>query len=86
MIFALLILLCNSAATGGVFDPDCTAGKAARSTAMKATVGIGGRCSPGEAAKDTAKNAAGIEDKGPFEKKHKKDYKIKNGAKKVLDD
>ena len=82
MIFALLVLLGNSVAIGGVFDPDCTAGKAAKSTAMKATVGVGGRCSPGEAAKDTTKKAVGIEDKGPIEKSRKKDHKIKKGAKK----
>lgn len=35
------------------FDPDCTAEKAARSTAMKATVGVGGRCTPKEALSDT---------------------------------
>jgi uncharacterized lipoprotein YajG len=35
------------------FDPDCTAEKAARSTAMKATVGVGGRCTPKEAVSDT---------------------------------
>ena len=49
-------------------DPDCTAEKAAKSATAKATVGIGGRCSPGEAVKDSAKNAVGIDDKGPIEK------------------
>ena len=43
-------------------DPDCTAEKAAKSAAAKATVGVGGRCSPAEAAKDTAKGATGIGD------------------------
>jgi len=42
---------------GGLLDPECTAEKAAKSAAMKSTVGIGGRCSPAEAAKDTAKRA-----------------------------
>lgn len=81
-----LFILVNSAAIGGIFDPDCTAGKAAKSTAMKATVGVGGRCSPAEAAKDTAKGAAGIEDKGPIEKKRKKDNKFKKGGGKLLGD
>jgi hypothetical protein len=35
-------------ATAGPLDPDCTAEKAAKSAAMKATVGVGGRCSPKE--------------------------------------
>ncbi|WEM41770.1 hypothetical protein PTW35_14275 [Photobacterium sp. DA100] len=38
-------------------DPDCTAEKAAKSTAAKMTVGVSGRCSPKEAAKDTATGA-----------------------------
>ena len=38
-------------------DPDCTAEKAAKSTAAKMTVGVSGRCSPKEAAKDTASGA-----------------------------
>jgi len=49
-------------ATAGPLDPDCTAEKAAKSAATKATVGVGGRCSPAEAAKDTAKGATGIGD------------------------
>jgi hypothetical protein len=51
--------------TAGILNPDCTAEKAAKSAAAKATVGIGGRCSPAEAAKDTAKKATGIEGKVP---------------------
>jgi hypothetical protein len=35
---------------------------------MKATVGVGNRCSQAEAAKDTARDAVGIEKKGPLEK------------------
>jgi hypothetical protein len=49
----LLLSACSSG--GGVLDPECTAEKAAKSTAMRATVGVGGRCSPAEAAKDSAK-------------------------------
>lgn len=41
----------------GIKDPDCTAEKAAKSTATKMTVGVSGRCTPKEAAKDTATGA-----------------------------
>ncbi|PSU32014.1 hypothetical protein [Photobacterium lutimaris] len=41
----------------GITDPDCTAEKAAKSTASKMTVGVSGRCTPKEAAKDTATGA-----------------------------
>jgi hypothetical protein len=69
---AAATMLC-SAAMAGVADPDCTAEKAAKSAAAKSTVGVGGRCSAGEAAKDSGKKAAGVEDKGPIEKKKNKD-------------
>ena len=52
-------------ASAGVLNPDCTASKAAKSAAAKAAIGVGGRCSPAEAAKDTAKKATGIEGKVP---------------------
>jgi hypothetical protein len=55
---------------------------------MKATVGVGGRCSPAEAATDSAKRAAGVEDKGPLEKRSNKnddDGIAKKTAKKALD-
>mgnify|MGYP001818676501 CR=1 FL=1 len=81
-----LFILVNSAAVGGIFDPDCTAGKAARSAAMKATVGVGGRCSPAEAATDTAPGLPAIDDKGPTEKQRKQDHKIKPGGGKLLGD
>lgn len=55
---ALMLALIGTTATAGVLDPDCTAQKAAKGAAAKATVGVGGRCSPAEAAKDTAKRAA----------------------------
>lgn len=35
---------------------------------MKATVGVGGRCTPAEAAKDMTKEAVGLEDKNPLNK------------------
>jgi hypothetical protein len=68
----LSFTLITSTAFAGVVDPDCTAEKAAKSAAAKSTVGVGGRCSAGEAAKDTGKKAAGVEEKGPIEKKKKK--------------
>ena len=72
--FGLTVVLVSSAAFAGIADPDCTAEKAAKSAAAKSTVGVGGRCSAGEAAKDSGKRAAGVEDKGPIEKKkHKND-------------
>ena len=43
-----------------VLDSGSTAEKAAKSAAAKTTVGVGGRCSPAEAAKDTAKKVTGI--------------------------
>lgn len=57
-LLAVTMLLLASCGTQP-FDPDCTAEKAARSTAMKATVGVGGRCTPAEAARDTAERATG---------------------------
>jgi hypothetical protein len=48
--------------------------------------GVGGRCSAGEAAKDSAKRTAGIEDKGPLEKKGKDDSgPAKSAVKKAAD-
>jgi hypothetical protein len=46
-------------------------------------VGVGGRCSPKEAAADTARDAAGIEDKGAIEKRRDNDgvLKKKSGEK-----
>jgi hypothetical protein len=63
---ALMLTLIGAAAitSAGVLDPECTAQKAVKGAAAKATVGVGGRCSPGEAAKDTAKRTAGGVDKG----------------------
>jgi hypothetical protein len=58
-----LLFLATAAASAGPLDPDCTAEKAAKSAAAKATVGVGGRCDPKEAAHDTAKEATGVGDK-----------------------
>jgi len=71
--FGLALSLLSSTAWAGIVDPDCTAEKAAKGAAAKATVGVGGRCSAGEAAKDSGKKAVGVEDKGPLEKKNKND-------------
>ncbi len=68
---ATLMLALTSATAivgAGVLDPDCTAQKAAKGAAAKATVGVGGRCSPAEAAKDTAKRAADGKGKAAAEK------------------
>ncbi|MEA1888491.1 MAG: hypothetical protein U9N50_01745 [Pseudomonadota bacterium] len=67
-----MMVLHGSIAMGGVLDPDCTAEKAAKSATAKATVGVGGRCSPKETAADSARGTVGIEEKGPTEK-HRKD-------------
>jgi hypothetical protein len=66
----------------GLLDPE---EKAAKSAAAKSTVGVGGRCSAGDA-KDSAKRTAGIEDKGPLEKKGKDDSgPAKSAVKKAAD-
>lgn len=76
---AAMFLLFSLASNAGALKPDCTAQKAGKSAAMKATIGVGGRCSPADAAKDSAKGVADIEDKG----KHKgKDKDNKNPLKK----
>ncbi len=72
-----------AAGAGRPLDPDCTAEKAAKSATAKATVGVGGRCSPAEAAKDSAKDAVGIEDKGPIEKQRDDDTAV-DATKKVV--
>lgn len=70
----LIAALVGGAVHAGPLDPDCTPEKAAKSAAAKSTVGVGGRCSAAEAAKDSGKKAAGVESKGPIEKKvHKND-------------
>ena len=62
-----LALLAGSAHAGPI-DPDCPPEKAAKSAAAKSTVGVGGRCDAKEAAKDSGKKAAGVEERGPIEK------------------
>lgn len=58
---ALSLLIAAGTAAAGPLDPDCTAEKAAKGAAMKSTVGVGGRCSPKEAAADTAKRTTGMD-------------------------
>jgi hypothetical protein len=71
-VCSLCLALFAGAATAGPIDPDCTPEKAAKSAAAKSTVGVGGRCDAKEAAKDSGKKAAGVEEKGPIEKKTSK--------------
>ena len=66
------LALLGGTALAGPLDPDCTPEKAAKSAAAKSTVGVGGRCDAKEAAKDSGKKAAGIEEKGPIAKKTSK--------------
>jgi hypothetical protein len=82
---AMTIVICAASmhvplALAGPLDPDCTAEKAARSAATKATVGVGGRCGAKEAATDSAKRAAGVEDKGPVEKRKDDDAGVAKKA------
>lgn len=53
----LLFLFGSTVSYAGVMDPDCDAEKAAKATATKAVVGVGGRCTPKEALKDTTVDA-----------------------------
>lgn len=82
-VFGLALSLASNLSQSGPMDPDCTAGKAVKSAAMKATVGVGGRCSAAEAVTDTAKDAVGLEDKGPLEKRRDDDGPAKKAADKA---
>lgn len=84
-VLGLVMAISGTAAVSGVFDPDCSAENAAKSTAMKATVGVGGRCSPKEAAGDMTKDAVGVEDKGPIEKRRDDDGVAKKATKAIRD-
>jgi len=95
-LMSMAVMTHSQVALAGPIDPECTAEKAAKGTAAKATVGVGGRCTPAEAAKDQTKNAVGIDDKkgkdkkkdqGPIEKRKDDDPKAdaaKGVAKKVV--
>ncbi len=52
---AFLLSACSMAGESSI--PTVPRKKRLKVPAMKATVGVGGRCSPAEAAKDTAKRA-----------------------------
>jgi hypothetical protein len=54
-------LLLSFASNSGVLKADCSPAKAGKNAAMKATVGEGGRCSPADAARDSAKGVTGID-------------------------
>lgn len=58
IIILLISFVCFSA-SAGIVNPDCTVEKAAKSTAMKATVGVGGRCT----AKKTAADSVNLDNK-----------------------
>lgn len=57
LLIATLLITATQFANAGVFNPDCTVSKAAKSTAMKATVGVGGRCDAKETVKDQTPDA-----------------------------
>ena len=75
-ILTLSLVLISTTVIAGPLDPDCTAEKATKSVAAKSTIGVGGRCSPEEAAKDSAKRAAGIEEEGMLEKRTDNDSRV----------
>ena len=68
-IVGVLLAATTAVVSAGPLDPDCTAERAAKSAAAKATVGVGGRCDPKEALSDTAKDAVNVDDKGPIEER-----------------
>ncbi len=78
----------------GVLDPDCDAEKAAKATATKAVVGVGGRCTPKEALKDTTVDTdkevlpdKELADKTVYAAMPEKEKKpIKNTTKKIITD
>ena len=80
-IVGALLAATAAVASAGPLDPDCTAEKAAKSAAAKATVGVGGRCDPKEALSDTAKDAADIGDKDKDKDRNKDKNKDKDKEK-----
>ena len=61
--FYLCLCLLSTLVQAGILDPDCNAQKAMKSTAMNATIGIEGRCSAKDAAKDTLADNTKIDEK-----------------------
>jgi len=82
---ATVLLFITATAHGGPLDPECDAKKAGKSVAMKATVGVGGRCSPKEAASDTAKDSVIDNDKDRKKGRKSEDGVAKKGFKKAID-
>ncbi|WP_418103234.1 hypothetical protein [Vibrio harveyi] len=90
----LLLLFGTTSADAGVLDPDCDAEKAAKATATKAVVGVGGRCAPKEALKDSTVEAGkdalpeeGLAGKAVDTAMPEKEKKpIKNTTKKIITD
>ena len=70
-IVGALLAATVAVSSAGPLDPDCTAQKAAKSAAAKATVGVGGRCDPKEALTDSAKDVADRDDKSKNKDKDK---------------
>jgi hypothetical protein len=68
----LTLTFIASAAFAGPIDPNCTPDKAAKHVAEKSTTGVGNRCTPAKTAKDTGMDKAGVQQKGPIEKKTSK--------------
>lgn len=62
-LLGLALIFNGSFAAAGPLDPDCTAEKAARRAATKATLGVGGRCTPAEAAKDTVARETDLDER-----------------------
>lgn len=82
LVLSLALALTVTSVSAGPLDPDCTAEKAAKSAAAKATVGVGGRCDAKEAAHDTA----GLGDKDKKNNKDKKENKDRKDDKDKKDD
>ncbi|MGR2804810.1 hypothetical protein [Vibrio harveyi] len=90
----LLLLFGTTSADAGVLDPDCDAEKTAKATATKAVVGVGGRCTPKEALKDSTVEAGkdalpeeGLAGKAVDAAMPEKEKKpIKNTTKKIITD
>ncbi|WP_432696971.1 hypothetical protein ACQUQP_01015 [Marinobacterium sp. YM272] len=87
---AFALTLAASSASAGLVDPDCNAEKVAKGAIAKSTIGVGGRCTPAEAAKDMATEK--VEDKLPdgdgkvMDKlDHKDEPSVKKAVKKAMD-
>ncbi|AQS37228.1 hypothetical protein Sps_02068 [Shewanella psychrophila] len=87
------MLSISQLASAGIVNPDCTAEKAAKSAVANATVGVKGRCSPAETAKDATTKAVNeaLPDEGvagkavDIAKPKKSDSVMKKATKAVID-